>query len=137
MEIIMRITRQADYATRTIYYLSRLGPHQRVTTKTIAENLKIPSSFLSKTIPRLKVAGLMHTTRGARGGVSLARPPSNISVLDVVEAIDGPIVLHDCDLAPEDCPLHPFWGETQTLLVDQLQNATFDQFGPERNSNEF
>ncbi len=139
----MRITRQTDYATRTMFYLTRLGPHQRASTKSIAKAQKIPLAFLPKIISRLVVAGLLNTSRGSRGGVSLARHPSNISVLDVIEAIDGPIVLHDCDADPEDCefsedcPLNPFWCDTQALLVDRLQNATFDQFGPERNSSEF
>lgn len=139
----MRFSRQVDYATLTIYHLSRLGPHKRVTTKSIAENLKIPSSFLSKIIPRLKVAGLIQTTRGTRGGVALAQSPADISLLAVVEAIDGPIVLHESITTPDDCefsedfPLRPVWCETQALLVDQLLNNTFDQFGPERNRNEF
>ena len=139
----MRITRQAEYATRTIYHLSRMDPHQRATTRSIAQAQNIPSSFLSKIIRTLSVAGLINTSRGAQGGVSLARPPSNISVMDVVEAIDGPIVFHDCDEDPENCefsehcPLHPFWCETQAMLVDRLQNATFDQFGLGRNNIEY
>ena len=131
----MRISREADYATRIIYHLSHLGPHQRATAKSIAKTQKIPLSFLAKIIKRLALAGLINIYRGAQGGSSLARQPSDISVRDVVEAIEGPIVMHECDADledcefSEDCPLHPFWCEAQALLVDQLQNTTFDQFG--------
>jgi Rrf2 family protein len=133
----MRITRQADYATRTIYYLANLGPDHRASTQSIAKAHQIPSSFLSKIISRLSVAGLIRTTRGFRGGVALAHPPSKISLLDVLEAIDGPIVVNDCIDGDydceydEECPLGPFWCETQELITDWLKNATFDQFSPE------
>lgn len=132
----MRITRQADYATRTIYYLANLEPDQRASTQSIAHAHKIPSSFLSKIISRLSVAGLIRTTRGFRGGVSLAHPPSKISLLDVLEAIDGPIVVNDCIETNDDCeyneecPLGPFWCDTQEMLVGWLKQATFDKFGP-------
>ena len=58
--------------------------------------MKIPPSFLAKIISQLSIAGLLHTSRGARGGVTLARAPGEISMLDVVEAIDGPILLNEC-----------------------------------------
>lgn len=133
----MRITRQADYATRTIYYLARLGPHQIASTKSIAKAQKIPSTFLAKIISRLAVAGLIHTVRGSRGGVSLARHPSNISLLEVVEAIEGPLLVNECVIDAndceysEECPLRPVWSEIQAMLVNRMQNATFDQFGPD------
>ena len=133
----MRVSRQADYAARTIYYLSHLEPQQRASTKTIANAQNIPLSFLTKIISRLSVAGLIHTTRGSQGGVSLTRHPSSISLLEVVEAIDGPILLNesatdlnDCEFS-EEFPLRPVWCEVQSVLVNQLQNATFDQFGPD------
>ena len=133
----MRVSRQADYATRTIYYLSHLEHLQRASTKSIANAQNIPLSFLTKIISRLSVAGLIHTTRGSQGGVALTRRPSNISLLEVVEAIDGPILLNesatdlnDCEFS-EEFPLRPVWCEVQSVLVNQLQNATFDQFGPD------
>lgn len=132
----MRVSRQADYATRTIYYLSNLEPQQRASTKAIANAQNIPLSFLTKIISRLSVAGLIHTTRGSQGGVSLTRSPGNISLLEVVEAIDGPILLNEsvadsdeCDFS-EEAPLRPVWCEVQSALVTQLKNATFDKFGP-------
>ena len=111
----MQITRQADYAVRAVYYLTTLGSASRAATSQIAEDQHIPPSFLAKIISQLSVAGLLHTSRGARGGVSLARDPEKISLLDVVEAIDGPILLNDCvgDTSTctfsEDCPMRQVW----------------------------
>lgn len=71
----MQITRQADYAIRAMLYLANLQPGERAATSQIAENKKIPSSFLAKIISQLSIAGLIHTSRGAHGGVTLARLP--------------------------------------------------------------
>ena len=73
-----RITRQADYAVRAVLYLSRMGENQRAATSTVAQEQNIPPSFLAKIISQLSIAGLIHTSRGARGGVSLARQPEEI-----------------------------------------------------------
>ncbi|MCC6148321.1 MAG: Rrf2 family transcriptional regulator, partial [Anaerolineaceae bacterium] len=129
-----QITRQADYALRAMLYLADLKSTQRAATSQIAEVQRIPPSFLAKIISQLSIAGLIHTSRGARGGVSLARPPEDISILEVVEAIDGPITLNECTAGEgactfgEDCVLRPIWCDAQADLVERLRNATFAQF---------
>ncbi|OGN97980.1 MAG: hypothetical protein A2Z71_08225 [Chloroflexi bacterium RBG_13_50_21] len=131
---MMQITRQADYAVRAMVYLAQLGPKERAATGLIAQEKSIPPSFLAKIVSQLSVAGLLQTSRGARGGVSLAKPAEEISLLDVVEAIDGPILLNDCvaDQSAckfdESCPLKPVWCDAQRMLVDHLSNANFAQF---------
>ena len=128
----MQITRQADYAVRAVLFLARLGPDHRAATSAIAEDQNIPPSFLAKIVSQLSVAGLLQTSRGARGGVSLARPAEEISLLEVVEAIDGPILLNECVAKTgnctfrDSCPMRPIWVETQAELVGRLQAATFD-----------
>jgi Rrf2 family protein len=128
----MQITRQADYAIRAVRYLSKQGSSQRVATSTVAREMKIPPSFLAKIISQLSIAGLLHTSRGARGGVSLAREPHDISILDVVEAIDGPILLNECVgtnkpcTFEEECLVHPIWLEVQETLVNRLRETRFD-----------
>ncbi len=130
----MQITRQADYALRAVIYLSRLGPEERAATSQIAQEQRIPPSFLAKIVSQLSVAGLLQTSRGARGGVSLAKAPEEITLLDVVEAIDGPILLNECVACGgscnfgETCPLKPVWCDTQSELVKKLKNITFDTF---------
>jgi len=127
----MQITRQADYAVRAVYYLTKLGTDNRAATSQIADEQHIPPSFLAKIISQLSVAGLLHTSRGARGGVSLARDPQEISLLDVVEAIDGPILLNECvsDAGActfsSDCPMQSIWCDAQKDLVGRLQNTNF------------
>jgi Rrf2 family iron-sulfur cluster assembly transcriptional regulator len=130
----MQITRQADYAIRAIYYLSILGSEKRASTSQIAKEQHIPPSFLAKIISQLSVAGLLHTSRGARGGVSLARDPQDITMLDVIESIDGPILLNECVedahgcKFDKDCPMRAMWCEIQDGLVARLKNTTFADF---------
>ncbi len=130
----MQITRQADYALRAMQYLAQLEPAQRAATSQIAEKQRIPPSFLAKIISQLSIAGLIHTSRGARGGVTLAREPKEISLLEVVEAIDGPIMLNECtgDSADcafgEDCSIRDVWCVAQDELVKRLQSTSFAQF---------
>lgn len=130
----MQITRQADYAVRAMVYLAQLGPERRAATNQIAQHKHIPPSFLAKIVSQLSVAGLLQTSRGARGGVSLARPADQISLLDVVEAIDGPILLNECVLDSsvcefgDECPVRPIWCDAQKELVTQLRQTTFAKF---------
>ncbi|HTX91172.1 MAG TPA: Rrf2 family transcriptional regulator [Anaerolineales bacterium] len=128
----MQITRQADYAIRAVRYLAGQGDSQRAATSTVAKEMHIPPSFLAKIISQLSIAGLLHTSRGARGGVTLARDPKEITLLDVVEAIDGPILLNECVGDPAscvfegECPLHDIWTVAQKDLVKRLRETRFD-----------
>jgi Rrf2 family protein len=127
----MQITRQADYAMRAVAYLSNLGPEQRAATSQIAEDQQIPPSFLAKIVSQLSVAGLLQTSRGARGGVSLARTPEEISFLEVVEAIDGPILINECVADGgsctfgDTCQLRPVFCDAQADLVNRLDSTSF------------
>lgn len=127
----MQITRQADYAVRAMLYLSRIGTTSRAATSEVAREQHIPPSFLAKIISQLSIAGLLHTSRGARGGVTLAREPKEITLLEVVEAIDGPIQLNECVGEnstcnfDHDCPLRPVWCDAQEDLVNRLRGTNF------------
>ena len=129
----MQITRQADYAVRAVLHLARMGNDQRAATSAVAQKQRIPPSFLAKIISQLSIAGLLHTSRGARGGVSLAREPKDITLLEVVEAIDGPIQLNECAgengvcSFQDGCPLRPVWCDAQNELVHRLKNTDFAQ----------
>ncbi len=126
----MQITRQADYAVRAVLHLARNG-EQRTATSTIAEEQRIPPSFLAKIVSQLSIAGLLHTSRGARGGVTLARNPKEITLLEVIEAIDGPIQLNECVSDngacsfEDNCPLRPVWCEAQDELINRLKGTNF------------
>lgn len=127
----MQITRQADYAVRAVLHLARSGNTERSATSTIAREQNIPPSFLAKIISQLSIAGLLHTSRGARGGVTLAREPKDITLLEVVEAIDGPIQLNECVTNngactfEESCPIRPVWCDAQDELVNRLRGTNF------------
>src|SRR5512134_2785975 len=127
----MQITRQADYAVRAVLHLARIDGNERAATSTIAKEQNIPPSFLAKIISQLSIAGLLHTSRGARGGVTLAREPREISLLEVVEAIDGPIQLNECVTNEgvctfeENCPIRPVWCDAQDELVQRLRKTNF------------
>jgi len=127
----MQITRQADYALRAIIYLAKLEEGEKASTREIAETQKIPPSFLAKIVSQLSIAGLIQTSRGARGGITLAKTPGEISILHVVEAIDGPVLLNACTSSAhvcpfgQNCPMHEIWCETRELLVEKLSSATF------------
>lgn len=127
----MEITRQADYAVRSMIHLAELPPNDdRVSTATISEAEAIPLPFLTKVISRLATAGLVTTSRGMGGGVSLARPPEEITLLQVVEAVDGPIILNHCLLRSGTCErepvcaAHDVWDEVQTHFVQELNAVT-------------
>jgi len=129
----MQITRQADYAVRAVLHLAQIKNGERAATSTVAKEQRIPPSFLAKIISQLSIAGLLHTSRGARGGVTLARAPEEITLLEVVEAIDGPIQLNEC-VADEgtctfdnNCPIRSVWCEAQDELVVRLKQTDFAQ----------
>jgi Rrf2 family protein len=129
----MQITKQADYAVRALAYLAELQPGILASTSQISERQHIPPTFLAKIVSQLSVAGLLRTSRGARGGVALAKPASEISLLEVVEAIDGPIALNECTSDPGNCPMSDdcnirlVWCEARADLVRRLSQTTFGQ----------
>lgn len=129
----MQITRQADYALRTVLYLAGKPPEHRAATSVIAREKQIPTSFLAKIISQLSIAGLINTTRGAHGGVCLARPANSISVLEIIEAIDGPIRINECTTNPSICPfteeclMYDLWCDVRDELVNKLSETKLSQ----------
>ncbi len=127
----MQITRQADYAVRAVLYLAELGPGGRASTAQIAREQRIPLTFLAKIVSQLSSAGIVRATRGAHGGVALARAPEDVSLLDIIEAIDGPVMLSECTLNPDtctlsdDCVVRIVWCETRSQLITRLAETRF------------
>jgi Rrf2 family protein len=126
----VKITRQADYAVRVMTYLSELPLDTRVTTGTISEAESIPLPFLAKVISGLVTAGLVVTSRGMGGGVVLARPPEEITLLQVIQAVDGPILLSqtlsrsDSDGHESDSAIPDVWGSLRAGLTQDLGAVT-------------
>lgn len=131
------VTREADYALRCILFISEdVKAHRSV--KEISTNMQIPESFLAKILQRLMRAGLVDSVRGAGGGFKLARPASEINVLDVMEAIDGPLVINRCAVDPESCDLsgscviHPIWSVIKSELERKLEKINFKDLAAKR-----
>jgi Rrf2 family protein len=126
----MKLSTQADYAVRAVYELARRGPGCVVHTCDIAAAQNIPGARLTKVIQELARADLVRTQRGQQGGVTLARPADAITVRDVYEAVEGPILLCRCRRRAEPCDdgacvVHDLWDHVETLLAEELQATTF------------
>jgi Rrf2 family protein len=126
----MQITNQADYALRSMLYIAKNGENRLIPSNLIAEEMQISRIFLSRINSQLVNAGLIRTRRGARGGVMLARPPSEISIYDIITTIDGPIGIIHCLADPQNCPLsaacpyRTFWEKTQNELIARLKSVS-------------
>jgi Rrf2 family protein len=129
----MKFNQATDYAMRAVLNLSRLPYGQVVEAKLIAEEENIPIRFLLKILRLLTKQGLVESHRGAGGGYALAKEPSKITLLNVVEAIEGPIAINRCLYAPEECsklfsehcPVHEVLFELQKSLTEQLSRYNF------------
>lgn len=129
---MLEITRQADYALRAATEVASIEDGERVSTATIATRQQIPLPFLAKIVSQLVVRGIFEATRGASGGVRLARPANTINMREIIETIDGPISLNTCarDTAMCErsmtCALCEIFVDTQRALVTKLENVTLE-----------
>jgi Rrf2 family protein len=127
----MEITQQADYAVRAVLELALQPPGVRLSCETIARRHTIPLAFLTKICARLVTEGILQSQRGVKGGVQLARPAAEINLLEVVEAIDGPITFNRCNRRPSECarsrtcPVHSVWSELCREFRARLASYTF------------
>lgn len=127
----MQLTRQADYAIRAVLYLAEHKPEERITTAEVGREQHIPLTFLTKIMAQLSAAGLVQATRGSHGGIALARPATEVSLLDIVEAIEGPVQLNACVAEPTGCPMgtsckvQAVWCDAQSDLINRLKTTNF------------
>ncbi len=92
----MQITRQSEYAIKTLLELARIPFGRTMRTGNISEEQEIPEVFLKKIIQLLARGGLVTTQRGARGGVRLTVPADQVKIIDVVEAVEGELAINPC-----------------------------------------
>jgi Rrf2 family protein len=125
----MQLTRAADYAVRVMIHLAGLPPETRASRSDLAASAECPEQFLSKVLQSLTRAGLVLSHRGNTGGFELSPLHRNASVLQIVEAIEGPIHLNLCVGLDHSCgrqgwcPAHTVWVEAQVAMVEVLQRA--------------
>ncbi len=127
---MVRLTREADYALRLMLDAAAAGD-TFVTARSVSMRQKIPYHLLRRAATVLAANGLLTTSRGPHGGVHLARPAGDISLLDVVNAFGG-IALNDCTAVPARCartsvcPAFPAWVEAQTAVDRALADTKLD-----------
>ncbi|MBK9168031.1 MAG: Rrf2 family transcriptional regulator [Bryobacterales bacterium] len=126
----MQLTRAADYALRVMIHLAEAPPGARARREELAEASEVPPQFMAKVLQAMSRADLITSHRGIHGGFELARPANRITVLDVVEAIEGPLCLNTC-LAQDArcgrlwwCGGHDVWKQAQAAMMRVLQRAT-------------
>jgi Rrf2 family protein len=117
----MLLTRGSEYGLRGVLYLARQDADAMSMVSAIAADQDIPPRFLAKIFQALARAGVVKSRRGAKGGFSLRRPPSDITVKEVVEAIDGPMRLN----RGTDNPLRDILDEAQAKMMRVLSEANF------------
>jgi Rrf2 family protein len=122
----MELTRATQFALRALLDLAQNGPGQ---TAVIAARRGIPPAQAGKIVQQLARSGIVHTSRGAHGGVRLARAPERMTLRQVIEAVEGPVVVARC-LAWNDCPcrqpcpVRVALGRVQHAFEDLLDDVT-------------
>lgn len=133
----MEITRATDYAVRVMVQLATLPEGQTVQLKVLAEATGVRETFLSKILQRLVHQGMVDSHRGTGGGFRLKAAPAQVTLLQVIEAMEGPTQLNVC-LGDERsceriswCPAHPVWRKAQTALAQVLADVSIAQLAEE------
>ena len=132
----LQLSRSSDYAIRLMVYLAA-ADSPPVPRSEIADAQAIPEAYLQKLLPVLVRAGLVSGRRGPRGGFQLARPARRVSLLEVIEAVDGPLALNICVDSGTGCPLsgrcavHRIWCIANRQLVALREETTVAQLACE------
>ena len=126
----MRINTRVRYAIRMMADMAKHGHGEPVALRDVAARQNLPKMYLSQLMAPLKSAGLIKSFWGNRGGYVLNRPASEITLLDIIEAVEGPIALLDCVLDPELCERSDYcecigvWQTINESIVATLQHYT-------------
>ena len=128
----MRITTWAEYGVICALHLARRNEKGPVTGREIAAQERLPADYVEQILLRLRRAGVITSTRGARGGYMLSRPPEEISIRDVIHAseletfdlhcVSHPVEEERCS-ASHSCSIRPVWVMLQTKIDDVLESV--------------
>jgi Rrf2 family cysteine metabolism transcriptional repressor len=118
---LLAITAKSPYAVRALAELARTGGTAPVPLAEIARHREIPVQFLEGLFGTLRRAGVLHSQRGVKGGYSFARPPGELTVLEVVELLEG-------ELGVEARAAGPVWAEAVEALRSVLRGVTIAEF---------
>lgn len=136
MQHVLQISRKIDYALRAAIHLAGLPMGEVVPLKEIIRRLDLPKDFAAKIMQALAQGGLVRAVRGVHGGYALARSPSEISFLEVIEAAEGPIQLNVClddksNCAVSDtCTMHQVWKAGQERMLELYRSTRLADLVP-------
>ncbi len=129
----MRITQECDYAIRIMVMLSRLNESEAVNANVISEAQNIPSRFTVKILRKLVLSGLIKSRKGSSGGYSLGEKPGNITLLQIVEVIDGPVAVNKCvgdeskcTMDKTACSISHIMMDINNHIVSKLKSINLD-----------
>ncbi len=126
----VKLSRRTDYALRAMTYLSVRRGDGRCTIAEVSRIEKTPKEFTAKVLKELCRLGFVQSWLGSRGGYRLTRPPGEITVLEVMEALDGPLAINDCLAEPSlcgrtpGCRMHPLFRAVNEKMREILGEAT-------------
>jgi Rrf2 family protein len=126
----VEITRRADYAVRMLIALARAPEGACLSAGQLAHSQNVPYPLARGILSELARAGLVTTRRGVGGGVVLAQPAAEVTVLSIIECIEGPVYLGLCTSDPEYCRqvdvcvMHSVWKEAEAQLRKLLAART-------------
>lgn len=127
---MMKLSTKGRYGTRTLVDLAHRRGEGPVPLRAIAQRQRIPLPYLEHLIAPLIAAGIIKSTRGAHGGISLAKPPQEIKLSEVIQLLEGSIVLVDCVSSPDTCPhsdlcvTRYIWCEMKEAINAVLESMT-------------
>ncbi|RME74958.1 MAG: Rrf2 family transcriptional regulator [Planctomycetota bacterium] len=135
-EILMKLSRTSTYALYALGYLAGSNPSGYTPVSLISQEFGLPPTHLAKIFQRLVRAGILSSSRGVSGGFALRKAPQDLSLLDVIEAVDGSVQDEVCLLEngcddDSPCPLHAVWRKGQQALIDELRGKTVAELGEE------
>lgn len=137
---MLRINRQTDYAVRVVLALAQKRVGTRIATKKIGKAMLIPQNFLPRIVAKLAQAEILATFPGRDGGLELAHVPEKITLRDVVEAFEGPLLLSECMLDNNFCPFESAcavrtrWERLQNVILEELASTSFLDLAKEANA---
>ncbi len=130
----MKLSTRSRYAVRAMIELALLfKKNRRISLTDLSKELHISRKYLEQIFSMLNTAGLVRALRGAKGGYTLTRPPNEISLLEVVEATEGPILLVDCVGSDnicrwEDiCVARQLWKDVNESIRNSLRNELLSE----------
>lgn len=134
---MMELTRKGEYAIRGILYLARQPQGKVSLVGDIAVAADVPKTFLAKILQDFVKVGLVTSSRGTGGGFMLARPADRITLREVVEAVEGPIMPNRCLIGAGvcerdgSCRVHPVWERVRAQTVAILEGITIEELARE------